>query len=304
MQVAGPSLALFFAALSARGDPPSITSPDATFALTSTNCPAPFANAFRLWQTSVPKIQGFPSDARHDLALLLCDKPAESSPLRLDVARTAADLKGIALEILQVRRFLACKAGLANKLFPQRRTFQDRFQADLQAALDSARPRRSGESQRARTHYEPPPMYSEGEPTEETKRAYGHIASSGHRDSSEENARVAAVEQQGLENLSLIRETLYSGGFRPGASRTFADPWKRTALADVLVETPSIRQMLSRGPEWSAKAFFAATCLAIVEVALSRIDRHGVRAVDLGRTSPKVIGLNETPSTLLRSFRL
>ncbi|GEM09641.1 hypothetical protein Rt10032_c08g3658 [Rhodotorula toruloides] len=126
-------------------------------------------------------------------------------------------------------------------------------------------------------------MYSEGEPTEDTKRAYGYIASAGYHNLSEENARVAVAEHQGMENLSLIRETLYS------------------AFADVLVETPAIRQMLSQGPEWSAKAFFAATCLAIVEVALTRIDRHGVRAVDLGRTSPKVIGLNETP-THLRPF--
>jgi hypothetical protein len=36
------------------------------------------------------------------LALVLCDKEPVSSPLRLEVARLASELKGIALEILQV----------------------------------------------------------------------------------------------------------------------------------------------------------------------------------------------------------
>ncbi|GAA5968209.1 hypothetical protein JCM11641_003770 [Rhodosporidiobolus odoratus] len=266
VQVAGPALALYFAALGARGDPSSISSPDQSFSLTSQNCPETFRSAFSLWQAAVRPIQHLPSEARHDLALMLCDKPALSSPLRTDVARLAGDLKGIALEILQ------------------RRTFQTRYQNDLQAALDSAvRPRTSGESARHQTQYEPPPMYAEGQPTEETKQAYGHLNSPGERsaalDTPAQNVE-AALPLEHQENLTIIRETLYS------------------ALADSIIETPSILQQLSRGPEWAAKAFFAATCLAILEVALSRMDRSGVHAVDLGRNAPKVIGPGETPSYL------
>ncbi|GAA6009063.1 hypothetical protein JCM10207_004081 [Rhodosporidiobolus poonsookiae] len=262
VQVAGPSLALFFSALGARGDPPSISSPDGAFTLSSDNCPPTFHGPFSLWQAAVDPIQHLPSDARHDLALLLCDKTPQSSPLRTDVARLAGDLKGVALEILQ------------------RRTFQQRFQHDLQAALDSAvRPRTSGESTRHQARFEPPPLYSDGQPTEETKRAYEHLTGGGAEDEAARNVEAALPIQQ-QEHLGLIRETLYS------------------ALADALVETPAILEQLQRGPEWAAKAFFASTCLAILEVALTRLDEHGVRAVNMGRGSPKVIGAGETPAYL------
>ncbi|GAA5958680.1 hypothetical protein JCM21900_001552 [Sporobolomyces salmonicolor] len=264
VQVAGPALALFFAALGARGDPPSISSPDGSFVLSASNCPPSFENAFRLWQACVRPIKKLPSEARHDLSRLLCDKPAASSPLRIDVARLSCDLKGIALEILQ------------------RRSFQLRFQHDLNAALKSAvRPRMSSEFTSASSHghsyYEPPPLYSEGRPTEETKRAYGIEA--GAEGSPAANVQ-AALPSQYDENLSVIRETLYS------------------AFADAIVETPEILQQLSRGAEWASRAFFASTCLAILEVALTRMDEGGVRTVNLGRGSPRVIGIRETPPYL------
>ncbi|GAA6037128.1 hypothetical protein JCM8097_008750 [Rhodosporidiobolus ruineniae] len=260
VQIAGPALTLLYAALGSTGTPPSISSPDLSFSLTSQNCPPTFKQAFSLWQATVEPIRNLPSAARYDLALLLCDKPAQSSPLRMEVPRLASDLKGIALEILQ------------------RRTFQLRFQSDLQAALDSSvRPRTSSDSARpAQAQYEPPPMYEAGEPTEETRRAYKD------QDGADEprgNVEAAlSMEQQ--ENLRIIRETLYS------------------ALADAIVETPSILEQLARGPEWASKAFFASTCLAILEVALTRMDRNGVRVVNLGSDSPKYIGGAQTPPYL------
>ncbi|TNY19795.1 hypothetical protein DMC30DRAFT_417543 [Rhodotorula diobovata] len=260
VQVAGPALALFFAALSASGSPPSITSPDGSFALTTSNCPDTFRNAFTLWQRTVEPIQRFPITARHDLALLCCDKEVRSSPLRLDVAKVAADLKGIALEILQ------------------RRTFQTRFRNDLQAALDtSVRPRTSADGdQPSRVAYEPPPMYFEGAPTSETKRAHEQLAFHGATEGNED----AAAQAQGIENLSLIRETLYA------------------ALGDVMVETPSILGMLARGADWAPQAFFASTALAILDVALRRVDDNGVRPVHFGHGSPRYIGLGDTPPYL------
>lgn len=86
------------------------------------------------------------------------------------------------------------------------------------------------------------------------------------------------------QNLSLIRETLYS------------------ALADCIVSTPSILALLARGPEWASRAYFASTSLAILEVALTRVSSSGVRAVHLGRSTPRVIGAAETPEYLRPFF--
>lgn len=111
VQIAAPSLALFFAALGSTGTPPSISSPDGSFVLSSSNCPPSFSNAFQLWQTCVKPIQQLSMEARHDLALMLCDKEPVSTPLSLQVARLASDLKGIALEILQVSYLLSNTEG-------------------------------------------------------------------------------------------------------------------------------------------------------------------------------------------------
>ncbi|GAA5875301.1 hypothetical protein JCM16303_000576 [Sporobolomyces ruberrimus] len=272
VQIAAPSLALFFAALGSTGTPPSISSPDGSFVLSSSNCPPSFSNAFQLWQTCVKPIQQLSMEARHDLALMLCDKEPVSTPLSLQVARLASDLKGIALEILQ------------------RRTFQLRFQSDLNAALNSSvRPRLSNDSKQSSygssrvSTFEPPPMYSEGQPTEETKRAYAQFDVDERRDSgmgamNGQGEAMRAFEHE--ENLSVIRETLYS------------------AFADAIVDTPSILQQLSQGPAYTAKAFFASTCLAILEVSLTRVGAEGVRVVQMGRGAPKIIGIAETPAYL------
>ena len=55
-----------------------------------------------------------------------------------------------------------------------------------------------------------------------------------------------------MDNLAVIRETLYS------------------ALADVIVENPFVLALMSRGPEWASRAFFASTSLAILTSASSR----------------------------------
>lgn len=240
VQIAGPSLALFFAALGSVGTPPSISAPDGSFSLTSANCPLSFKSVFAVWQSQVPTIQRLSSEARHDLALLLCDKDPLSSPLLSSIVQLSGEIKAIAIEITQ------------------RRTFQLRFASDIQHALNAeVKPRKSGESERS-TGYRPPPGYAKDE---------------------EETLEVPEI----LDNLAVIRETLYS------------------ALADCIVSTPSIGTLISRGPEWASRAFFASTCLAILEVCLTRVDRNGVRVVHLGRNSPKVIGLNETP-VYLRPF--
>lgn len=140
-------------------------------------------------------------------------------------------------------------------------------------------------------------MYSEGRPTEETKRAYGGMEERGERAREEVQARAFEYE----ENLSVIRETLYSGmsslsllclsNIRSADQPPLCD----IAFADAIVDTPSILELLARGTDYAPRAFFASTCLAILEVALSRVGTDGVRVVQMGRGAPKVIGINETP---------
>ncbi|POY76621.1 hypothetical protein BMF94_0211 [Rhodotorula taiwanensis] len=232
VQIAGPALVLFYAALQAENDPPSIASPDGTFRLSIQTCPPSFADAFRLWQQSVPKIQSYEPELRRDLALILCDQPPQSTPLRMDVVKTAADVKGIALEILQ------------------RRTFQTRFETDLQAVLapgqtdDLAVPPAS-------IAYQPPPAYVPGSvDSDPVGQRTATVGGGG------EVAYVSAEEEEA--HLSLM----------------------------------------SRGSEFAAKAFFAATCLAILEVALTRATPEGIRPVVLNQASPRVIGVRETPAHL------
>ncbi|KAM0755320.1 hypothetical protein T439DRAFT_337849 [Meredithblackwellia eburnea MCA 4105] len=263
IQIAGPSLALFFAAIGSKGAPPSISAPDGSFNLTSTNCPPSFKSFFTLWQKGVPQVQRLSSEARHDLALLLCGKDAESSPLRPDVARLAADLKAVAIEIIQ------------------RRTFQQQFGTDLEQALNSSvKPRRSGESSRSSVAgsaigYVPPPEYEDTE-----------VGPNGEKLEFKYRGKEKPEEDltpELLDNLAVIRETLYS------------------ALADCIVEAPSIVSLARRGPEWASRVFFTSTALSILEIALTRMDHTGVRVVNMGRSTPVVIGPQQTP-TYLRPF--
>lgn len=102
VQVLGPALTLYYAALLSKGNPPSISSPDNAFLLSSTNCPPSFLAFFNLWQNTVPLIQKLDNEGRQDLTLLLCEKEPKSSPLRADVARLSTDLKTVAIDIAQV----------------------------------------------------------------------------------------------------------------------------------------------------------------------------------------------------------
>ena len=157
-----------------------------------------------------------------------------------------------------------------------------RFQADLQHALDSSvRPRHSGESDRS-APFVPSPDYTPSDSSLELKRpsVSSHLSSL-RPNSPQPPARRPPTPSAEDHNIALIRDTLYS------------------ALADCIVSTPSIVALLSRGPEWaSRRAYFASTSLAILEVALTRVTPSGVRAVDFGRSSPRVIGAAETPEYL------
>lgn len=112
LQITAAALSLYFAALQARGSPPCITAPrpiesgmgseQQAFVLSSENCPPSFASFFALWQVCVPRVQRLDLERRHDLALILCDQPPQSSPVHMEVAALARDIKVVALDIVQV----------------------------------------------------------------------------------------------------------------------------------------------------------------------------------------------------------
>jgi len=109
IQIIASSLALYFAALTAKGNPPCITFPnDESLQLSYENCPPSFASFFHLWQASVARIQKLSLEYRHDLALLLCEREPISSPIRMQVASLARDLKSVALDIVQVCMPVIC----------------------------------------------------------------------------------------------------------------------------------------------------------------------------------------------------
>lgn len=228
IQIAGPALTLFFAALGAQGSPPTISSPDGSFTLSSADCPASFQSFFELWQASVKPIQRLSSDSRHDLALLLAGKETVSSPIQVEVVRLASSLKGIGLEITQ------------------RRTFQQRYQQDLDAALAShVRPRRSGESER-HALYSPPPAYDgPGPSADEEKRQpqalYGASAPSHQPSGADQplSSFQSSSSPRLLENLYIIRETLYSG-------KVFILHHKVLADLDTLQPSPTPSSQLLR----------------------------------------------------------
>ncbi|TRM68891.1 hypothetical protein BD626DRAFT_391154 [Schizophyllum amplum] len=151
LMVTGPALCLYFAALRCTTNPPSVPLPrprDAKRApgapaeppvdLSFENCPPQFAAFLRVWASTVPAIQALAPETQHDLARLICGlQPLTNPP---DAVRgLAEDMRAVAIEI------------------SQRRSFQDRYAEDLQAALDAAGGGTGRPPQRA--SFVPPPTY-------------------------------------------------------------------------------------------------------------------------------------------------
>jgi hypothetical protein len=126
------------------------------------------------------------------------------------IARLAADLRSIAIEI------------------SQRRSFQDRYASDLQAALDVGEP---DSSRTTKASFVPPPLYTPT-PSEKPPPAPPPPRSS----------TIAGPTSPAIE---LIRETLYA------------------ALADVLASTPHLHAQLTRDPP---RAYYGSVALAILAI--------------------------------------
>lgn len=220
-----PALCLFFAALRSTTSPPSVPLPSKglktsfdQFTLSSETCPPVFSPMFKVWESTVPIIQRLQSNRQHDLARLICDLEPTGHRHALNVIAT--QLRGVAIEI------------------SQRRTFQERFQADLQAALDGNGRTTEGTP---KAQFTPPPYYVE----KQSSSSNGLPSSTSKNSLSDTKAKTLLEDEPTIVH---IRETLFA------------------SLGDVISSTPSLKNALNSDPP---RAYFASVALAILEVSLT-----------------------------------
>ncbi|KDQ08726.1 hypothetical protein BOTBODRAFT_118235 [Botryobasidium botryosum FD-172 SS1] len=281
LMICGPALCLYFAALRSVTSPPSVPMPRREkmrgappLVLAAHTCPAQFAPYFAIWAKTVPDIQSLVPEHQHDLARIICNHPPISSPPNSALPRIAADLRAVAIEI------------------SQRRTFQDRYADDLQAALNAGeastvngRPGTPNNPRKAT--FVPPPMYDDGTGGDTTllspvsatfPRPNGLPRTSSNSSSRSTSPSFLTTSP----TIVAIRETLYA------------------ALADVLTSTPSLRPLLASDPP---RAYFNAVALAILDVALQSV----VHVPDEGSFVRGVLGkdivLADCPAELKPFFR-
>lgn len=212
--------------------------------LSLANCPVAFRPFLTVWAETVPSIQSLTPEHQHDLARIICGLAPLARPPNLRLNGIAADIRAVAIEV------------------SMRRTFQDRYAADLQAALDAGRP--STHRHRVKASFVPPPGYDDTLSSPSTLAPPSTISSRASSSSlrspspSPSSTRSASplpsptILGPDAPAIELIRETLYA------------------ALADVLERTPSLRRVLKRDP---ARGYFSAVSLAVLDVATSSVAR-------------------------------
>ncbi|KAG2060750.1 hypothetical protein BDR06DRAFT_925692 [Suillus hirtellus] len=241
LMITGPALCLYFAALRCTTNPPSVPLPRATksappLELSPDNCPPAFLGFLAVWAATVPRIQGLIPQDQHDLARIICGLEPVAIPPNSECAGIAADLRAVAIEI------------------SQRRTFQDRYASDLQAALDAGA---SSSGLKVKTSFVPPPLYSDQlfpESSGYEPKKFASPSSSSVLSAFPSRTPSPTILTQDTPEIDFIRETLYS------------------ALAVVLEHITASRDHnphpLARLFKYDPpRAHFAAVSLAILEVA-------------------------------------
>jgi hypothetical protein len=276
---------LYFAAVRCTTNPPSWSLPrrrtkagiaGITVELSEDNCPIHFLSFLRVWADTVPRIQGLAPEHQHDLARIICGLNPLSSP-NPALHGIAADLRAVAIEI------------------SQRRTFQNRYADDLQAAIDAGT---GAEGLRVAASFVPPPAYDATPPTlppfspsdslyeisdpppppsSDKPRLLRDTKSSRRRKDPKSlpplppkdlprKPKLASpppspsyLSDPSTPAIAIIRETLYA------------------ALADVIERSPSIRRLMKTDPP---RAYFAAVAFGIIDVATTGMTPDGaIRAV-------------------------
>ncbi|TFK53826.1 hypothetical protein OE88DRAFT_1656182 [Heliocybe sulcata] len=246
--------------------------------LSGDNCPPAFIAFLSVWANTVPEIQNLAPEHQHDLARIICSLPPLAQPTNPNLSRIAADLRAVAIEI------------------SQRRSFQERYGGDLQAAIDAGEGP-SAPTRKVRASFQPPPAYDPSpSPTTTSPHpsprsdpgdlpqapSYAHTHTRTTSTTSNGYLSPAASNTEFIDPKSpisrppspsiltphspaieLIRETLYA------------------SLADVLERQPSIRHLLAVDPP---RAYFAAVSFAILEVATTCVTNDGDVLGVLGQT--------------------
>ncbi|KAG5645103.1 hypothetical protein DXG03_006917 [Asterophora parasitica] len=268
-EYAGPALCLYFAALRCTTNPPSVPLPRSSrsnppIELSYDNCPPAFVSFLRVWSSTVPVIQGFPPEHQHDLARVICGLEPLSQHSPRAIGGIAADLRAVAIEI------------------SQRRSFQDRFASDLQAALDSGT---TPGSPSKKASFVPPPSYDaspsssrislDSRPPASPQYANNTLppqspsalsAASPSTSGFPQRSHTPTVLAPHSPAIEFIRETLYA------------------SLGDALERQPSLRALLRRDPP---RAYFASVAFAVLDVATTAVTPDG-----------SVVGVLGTPLSL------
>ncbi|KIP10486.1 hypothetical protein PHLGIDRAFT_125524 [Phlebiopsis gigantea 11061_1 CR5-6] len=272
LMITGPALCLYFAALRSTTNPPSVPLPRTSKSSTPpndmsiSNCPLAFRPFLTVWSQSVSTIQGLAPEHQHDLARIICGLQPLAHPPHSGLNAIAADLRAVAIEI------------------SMRRTFQDRYASDLQAAIDAgSEPQHRS---RVKASFVPPPVYEPTSPSSRSSlRSPSPLPSSGAslRSPSPSPSSSSFRSPSPLPSpailgpdapaIEFIRETLYA------------------ALADVLERQRSLRRMLARDP---TRAYFASVALAILDVSISSVMPAG----DASHGEPMIRGVLDKTLTL------
>ncbi|KAJ7444874.1 hypothetical protein FB451DRAFT_72629 [Mycena latifolia] len=279
LMITGPALCLYFAALRCTTNPPSVPLPRHTknsqpMELSYDNCPAPFVSFLRVWSNTVPAIQALAPEHQHDLARMICNLEPLVTPLQPSLNGIAADLRAVAIEI------------------SQRRSFQDRYASDLQAALDSGTTPASPGSKRAA--FVPPPSYDESPVSSAPSSPHSSPRSSldGHSQQSSPQYANHNLPPQSPSFLSPPGSAPAStSGFPPrspspqilGANSPAIEFIRETlyaSLADALDRQPSLRALLKTDP---SRAYFASVAFAVLDVATTSMTPDGAVIGVLGQ---------------------
>ncbi|KAK2463761.1 hypothetical protein APHAL10511_004254 [Amanita phalloides] len=277
LMITGPALCLYFAALRSTTNPPSVPLPRAgknapPMDLSFENCPPVFAHFLRVWAEAVYKIQDLPPEYQHDLARSICGLKPIAQPAHPSINGIAADLRAVAIEI------------------SQRRSFQDRYASDLQAALDAG-----GVSQHRKVSFVPPPMYEESpHSSTPSPTPFPRLSFNSSRPRSSSPASPASPIRNHNKDLppppspSLLSPTYSPCGKFPKRSDhptiltpdspaiEFIRETLYAGIGDALERRPSLRRLLKRDPP---RAYFASVAFALLEVATTAVTTDGTAIV-------------------------